>query len=152
MRDTPIFTRMIFQAFSILILSSVLGIGLNLLRKDAIPLLPSSSNMDLSMNIDMAKRLFYEKKAVFIDARPPEFYKKLHIKGAINIPPGEGKRLKNKNIPDDKIIIVYCDDDMCLLSQELAMELYFLGFDNVYYMKDGFKKWISQNLPVEKLK
>ena len=145
--------KMIFQAFSIAILSSVLGIGINSLRKEDIPILSSSStDMDLSMDIEIAEKLFHEKKAIFVDARPPEFYKKLHIKGAINIPAGEGEKLKKKNIPNDKIIITYCDDNVCILSKELAMELYSLGFNNVYYLKNGFTAWTSRNLPVEKAK
>jgi len=143
------------QAIIVFFLSVFLGMGFNLIRENSIPLFGNSisDTSNFSVDISTAKRLFYEKKALFIDARPKEFYKRAHIKGAINIPPGyEENLIERLQLPKDKIIITYCDDKTCGLSKELALELYSLGFDNVYYLKEGFKEWISHNLPIEELK
>ncbi len=140
------------QVITLLFLSIFLGVGFNLVRKDGL-FKKKCSSSDFSVDIFTAKRWFYEGKAVFVDARPKEFYEKSHIKGAINIPPEYTEKLiKQLNLPKDKMIITYCDDKSCGLSKELALELYSLGFDNVYYLKEGFKGWLSYNLPVEELK
>lgn len=149
---TIMLKKMALQALFILMLACIFGIGANSIRKGAIPMSSVSQDVDLSMDIDTAKKLFYKGKAIFVDARPYGFYKRLHIKGAINMHPGEEEKLKKMNLPDNKVIITYCDDRTCGLSKELAMELYSLGLDNVYYLKDGLDTWISQSLPVEKSK
>ena len=149
MRNSVII-KMLQQSVSIMILAVITGVFFNYVRREGIPFFIRSKNLDLGISIDQAKRLFYSKNAIFIDARPYEFYKKLHIKGAINIPLGEEEKIKKMDIPKDKIIITYCDDEKCALSKELAMELYVLGYDNVYYIKDGLRVWISHNLPVER--
>ncbi len=145
--------KMTLQVLVIIILSSILGIVFNFyIRKEPIPFIPNSENIELSVDVSMAKKFFYSNKALFIDARPYEFYKKLHIKGAINISPGQVNELEKMNISKNRLIITYCNDEMCGLSQELAIELYSLGYENVHYLKNGLKAWISQNLPIEKSK
>ncbi len=144
--------KLLLQVFFILVIACSMGIGVNALRKDGLPLLVkanSSKKLGFSVDISFAKKMFYENNAIFIDARPKEFYNKLHIKGAINITP---EQIEKVTLPKDKIIITYCDNQMCELSKELALELYSLGFDKVYYLKDGLDSWVSHNLPTEKEK
>lgn len=54
-----------------------------------------------------AKKDFDAGTAIFVDSRPAESYKDLHIKGAINIPFADAET-RWKEIPADKKIIVYC--------------------------------------------
>lgn len=54
-----------------------------------------------------AKKDFDTGTAVFVDSRPAESYKDLHIKGAINVPLSDAET-RWKEIPTDKKIIVYC--------------------------------------------
>lgn len=54
-----------------------------------------------------AKKDFDAGTAIFVDSRPAESYKDLHIKGAINIPFADAET-RWKEIPTDKKIIVYC--------------------------------------------
>jgi 3-mercaptopyruvate sulfurtransferase SseA len=37
-----------------------------------------------------------------------------------------------------------------MLSQELAEKLTWLGFENVYYLKDGWGLWKERKLPISK--
>lgn len=144
--------KILAQVVVLFFLSVFLAVGFNSIRKNGLSFWErnTSHTSDFSVSISVAKRFFFKKKALFIDARPKEFYKRSHIKGAINIPPeSEEELIKRIRLPKDKVIITYCDDRTCGLSKELALELYSLGFDNVYYLKEGFKAWLSQNLPVE---
>ncbi len=135
------------QSLILLFISIMVGLGVNSLRKNKLPLFYQASSHDLSIDISDAKRMFLKKEVLFIDARPKQFYEKVHIKGAINIPPEEMDSIEKMNLPKDKTIIVYCERK-CELSKELAMELYSLGFDKVYYLKGGIDAWIAKGLPV----
>jgi len=140
---------LIIQPLILLLISTAVGLGVNSLRKNRLSLFyhKTSSSFDLSIDVSNAKELFFKKEALFIDARPREFYEKIHIKGAINIPPEKVDLISKMNLPKDKTIIVYCER-RCDLSKELAMELYSLGYDNVHYLKGGIDVWISDGLPV----
>jgi len=144
--------RIIWQSIIIVIIASAAGIIFNYIRKDRIPLFAEQAKLDFAIDIDKARDLFYSGNAIFIDARPYEFYKEMHIKGAINIPAGQKDKIKRVNISKNKIIIIYCSGKGCDLSKDLAMEFYALGYDNVYYIKGGLDIWISRNLPTEKSK
>ena len=50
----------------------------------------------------------------------------------------------------DRLIITYCDGQHCPLALRLAQELHRAGFENVYYLPDGWKKWQDHNMPTEK--
>ena len=54
-----------------------------------------------------AKQAYDDGDAVFLDSRSKHAYENEHIEGAINIPTNEIEK-RYKEIPKDKIIIVYC--------------------------------------------
>ncbi len=140
--------NMIFQAFLILSLSFFAGMSVNQFRKQKIDLFSEDTSEErFRIDIKDAERLFFSKEAVFVDARPSYYYKKAHIKGAINIPPD--KEIRNIRLPKERPIIVYCSEEGCGLSKELVFKLYALGYRNVYYLPDGIKGWKALGLPLE---
>ena len=54
-----------------------------------------------------------------------------------------------KHISIDDGFIVYCSDDDCGSSEELAYLLKEQGFSNIYLFKGGCKQWVDNNLPIE---
>lgn len=89
---------------------------------------------------------------VFVDARSPEDFRKLRIRGAISLPESEKdawlERVMQEMAPDTPLI-AYCSDSLCHLAQDLTETLVLAGFQNVRTMKAGLKEWESQGLPME---
>ena len=134
------FKNHILQVNIILSISIVFSLAVNFLRPNSIPLLSkdleqaetididSNEPTLLTISIDQAKE-FYEKNALFLDARDETYFNKGHIKGALkniffmelifNI-----ESLQSKEEP----LIVYCGDPGCGDSEDLAYNLQDAGF------------------------
>jgi hypothetical protein len=68
---------------------------------------PQEDNMP-RVNVEEARRLIAEGKAVIIDVRGPDSYKVSHIKDALDIPMSKLEAGDIKDLPKDKRIIAYC--------------------------------------------
>ena len=101
------------------------------------------------ISIDIAEKLFLDS-LLFIDARAKEYYHKGHIPNSIC----------NDNFDsliyqiEDSItyidgFVVYCSDDDCGSSEDLAYQLQEQGFMNIYLFKGGWKQWTENDLPIE---
>jgi len=104
-----------------------------------------------AINLQEAKALFDSNGAIFVDARHFFDYRRGHIKSALNIPLSEfDSRQKNvKDLPRNKVIVVYCDGSECNSSIELAAKLYEHGFDGVRIFFGGWQEWVADKLPTE---
>ncbi len=47
------------------------------------------------------------------------------------------------------MVVVYCSDDDCGSSEELAYELQEIGFMNILVFKGGWKSWTEDGLETE---
>tara|TARA_X000001036_G_scaffold438595_1_gene486878 strand:+ start:8100 stop:8585 length:486 start_codon:yes stop_codon:yes gene_type:complete len=159
------FTSSIHQIYFFLIISLTLSITVNLFRpkpilyiakslemiKDIDQISKNASNpMIRTIDIEIAKTLF-ENNALFVDARAEEYFKNGHISNAIcnddiNLLIEE----IDSRIQVDESFIVYCSDDDCGSSEELAYTLQEQGFMNIYVFKGGWKQWTNYDLPVSK--
>jgi rhodanese-related sulfurtransferase len=102
--------------------------------------------------MDVALRLYHENQAIFADARPAADYEAGHVKGALHLNPADQDAWLSDLIAatDSRATIVtYCDGEDCHLATELAELLYLNGFENVYYLKNGWTRWRENGLPVE---
>jgi rhodanese-related sulfurtransferase len=84
---------------------------------------------------DQAKNLLKSKKVNHvIDVRTKAEWDLGHYKGAIHIPRSEitKKRLKNKKINKDDIIIVYCNTGQ--RARMASHKMFQLGYRNVFYI------------------
>ena len=102
-------------------------------------------------SLDEAQKLFYLKRAVFVDARPPEAYRGGHIFGARNLAWGTAEDRVGAitaGIPPEAIIIVYCDGEDCMLSEYVARDLFYRGYDHVKVFVNGWTKWVEAGLPI----
>ena len=54
-----------------------------------------------------------------------------------------------KQVAIDDGFVVYCSDDDCGSSEELAYLLQEQGFSKIYLFNGGWKQWVDNNLPIE---
>ena len=148
-------------AIYITLCSIFFGISFNYFRADGISLIAKpidgfSSNLyDTEfvieiIDLEIAQKLFYAK-VPFIDARDSISFNEGHINNAIPQTP------YNEMI--DRIIImqgfngpivVYCDDEECGQSEDLAYQLQTAGFSKIYVFSGGWNQWSNAKLPIEK--
>lgn len=96
---------------------------------------------------------FQSGTAIFADARPLGAFEAGHIKGALHLDPSEFDQWSDRVFvyaSAESTLIAYCEGSQCLLSRELAEKLTWLGFENVYYLKDGWGLWKEHRLPMGK--
>lgn len=143
------------QVASILALSIILGLAFNIYRPDSLPLVyaqESQVQLDAQsgeISLKDATLLFVSNRAIFLDARDNYFYTQEHIQGAFSIPPDyfDYEFPKITDQLADKVLITYCDGELCQLSHELAELLKEQGHNNVYVLVNGWALWKNENLP-----
>lgn len=84
-----------------------------------------------------------------VDARNPEEYQEVHIKGAINVPVKKWDASSSK-LPADKSarIVFYCNGIKCGKSKKAAQKAMGLGYDNVFVYADGMPVWEEKGMPI----
>jgi len=158
---SEILHRSLIQVAAVFILSIVLALGVNHFRTDGIPLVADWSPEGRlktatggSMMIPLAEAVvFYDaQEAIFVDARPPELFVEGHIPGAINVPWQQVNDYLNKffeKVADTKtIVIAYCDGEACSLSEDLALMLNDMGYENVKVLINGWTLWTRNGYPI----
>ncbi len=153
--------RAVWQAGLALSLAFVVALLINQARQDTLLLvmnwspeamLTTDKGEGMVISLEQARELCEEKKALFLDARSQEDYVRGHIRCALNIPWQSfdqhiGRILET--IPDHAWIVTYCDGENCSLSEELAKELYAMGYNHVKVLLNGWTRWVEAGFPVE---
>ena len=75
-----------------------------------------------------------------IDIRPAAEYEKMHIPGSINIPADTISEAISGISKSDTIVCI-CTKGL-ERSQDAAESISSMGFDNVYYLKEGVTGWL----------
>ena len=106
------------------------------------------------INIDLAKKIYDNDLAVFIDARDNSDFIQGHIKNSINVP-YELDGDYNDNLIDSlyslgKPIVSYCSGEGCSLSADLSYYLYGLGFMSIFYFEEGYPVWEELDYAINK--
>jgi rhodanese-related sulfurtransferase len=99
--------------------------------------------------LDEAKEIYSAHRALFIDARPFERYRRGTIMGALNVPLKRFKRMK-KWLPGrkDAPILVFCNGVKCGKSKRLAKKLAKAGYRRLLVYEGGYPEWKSRGLPI----
>lgn len=149
------------EAAVVFAVAVLFAVGSYFLRPEALPPMqqdtPSASTgADATLyqliTFEQAQKMHAEGRALFADARPIVAYEQGHIPGALHLDPHEMDRWIDSlmaNTPPDTPIVAYCEGINCQLSRELSEKLTWMGFEEVYYVVDGWGKWKTQDLPVE---
>lgn len=94
-----------------------------------------------AINIYELKRMFAKNEPLqLIDIRNTDEYSKDHIQDAINFPK---EKLKENisEISKDKKVIIYCNyGSKSIITVNWLVEK---GYNNVYYLEDGFYEWTT---------
>ena len=77
-------------------------------------------------------------KPLIVDTRPAEAYAKDHIAGAINID-WRFVLSEVKQLPKDKLIVLYCDTGILSSKAHLALRL--VGYEQVKVLFNGYEGW-----------
>ena len=148
--------------------SIIVGFGLNIIRSfyngSGIPLI--AKEIEITNDVDEAFRILsearvseinlntaenlFDKQVLFVDARAEEYLTDGIIPGAIF---SDDNEILSEKIYDligyDKGFVVYCSDDECGSSEQLAYELQDLGFMNIFVFKGGWKEWTDAGFEIE---
>lgn len=151
--------RTLYEVALVVIITLVLSAAAYVIHPYALPLWAVDSDgiagkiADTEYSpINLAEAIahFNQKTALFIDARPEGIFTQEHIRGAIHLNPNEFEQWSEALIdtyPPEQPIITYCEGEACSLSTELAEKLIWLGFENVFFLEDGWGHWKRQQLP-----
>jgi CRP-like cAMP-binding protein/rhodanese-related sulfurtransferase len=148
-------SRMSWFDFLLIIgLSLLLGLSFNHANPNGIPLFPSLSERNPVPVIGASEAIeeYRQGKALIVDAMPPNFYQKGHIKGAVNMPMSlfDIVYLMNFSEEDkDKPILVYGNTISKPYDIEIAGKLQLRGYTNVKTIEGGLSAWQEKGYPVE---
>ena len=152
------------QIYIYITLSLLISFCVNILRKESLPFIaiPLEKIEDITqiensslqpqireISIDVAERLFSDS-VLFIDAREEEYYIEGHIPNSICNDDFDSLVYQIEDfVTYNNGFVVYCSDDDCGSSEDLAYQLQDQGFKNIYLFKGGWKQWVENDLPVE---
>jgi 3-mercaptopyruvate sulfurtransferase SseA len=87
---------------------------------------------------------------VVVDTLYPYWYKRGHIKGAINFPWAESIK-EPITLPRTKLVVLYCDCECEETSADVAIQLVRdWGYKNIRVLKGGWAEWNKLGYPTEK--
>lgn len=115
----------------------------------AASLLASESNYQLVTTSELKQLMDANTEMLVVDARNPEEYQEVHIRGAINIPEKEFSEHLDL-LPADKSakIVFYCNGVKCGKSKKAAQKALDTGYDNILVYAEGMPVWEEKGMPV----
>ena len=147
------------EAAWLIVLSLALACGAYFLRPGSMPgQMPDETEesdglLARAVTIEAAVDHFRSGTAIFADARPLEAFEAGHIDGALHLDPMEFDQWSDEMVSyaaAEATIITYCEGTGCSLDRDLAEKLMWLGFENVFYLEDGWGLWREHHLPMAK--
>lgn len=115
---------------------------------DALSILSNPQIREIDLN---AAKSLHRKGILFVDARAEEYLSEGMIPGAVA---NDDIGLLTEQIEYllggvDKTFVIYCSDDECGSSEDLAYELQDFGFMNIFVFRGGWKSWTDADLEIE---
>ena len=152
------------QSIILIALSILIGSIFNLLSDGGIPWVAetikivnnSEDALDIlaepsirEVEIETAKAL-HGSGILFVDARAEEYLSDGFIPGAIASDDISmlADQIETK-IGFDTGFVIYCSDDDCGSSEELAYQFQDIGFNNILVFRGGWKSWKDAGLEIE---
>jgi rhodanese-related sulfurtransferase len=140
----------------IIAVSVFLALSFNESNPNGISLFPSApdKNSIPAISALAAMQDFQQRKVLIVDAMPPNFYEKRHIKGAVNMPVSlfDIVYLMNFSEEDKETgILVYGNSISRPYDLEIATRLMLRGYSDVRIIDGGLPAWEARGYPVEKM-
>jgi rhodanese-related sulfurtransferase len=159
MSSAQLFKQALYAVFFVLI-ASLIALGVNTVRPNPLPLVydwvkaaesnqPDGSGVEV-WNLERFKTDYQKPGVVVLDARPIDFFNMSHIPGARSLPLEQADAELAKlltEIPEDAIIVTYCDGPFCPAAHDLAKKLVQAGRRNVNVFVGGMEIWSQAGLP-----
>ncbi len=154
--------RFLLSTFALIALPAMLGILVNSVRPDALPLV-AERPYEILVPCPM-ERVEVEpvtaaeaalEQVLFIDARPRDDYEKSHISGALSLPyddlaePSAAELAPIRQARAARIVVYGTLDHNFDLGHQQASDLAAAGLPRVYYLEGGFEAWRATGRPVE---
>jgi len=138
----------------ILITGIVLGLVYNFASPGGINVIPKEWLRPSMAHVDMAqaRQLFETQKAIFVDARPSEFFKQGHIAGAQNLSPALFDfiyMMRFAKLELNHPIVVYGRNISRRYDEETAFQLLERGHKKVMIFAKGIEEWEKKGLGME---
>ena len=121
------------------------------LRNSTYPRAPGTESIS-SISAPAAMEDYRQGQTLIVDAMPNNFYRKRHIKGAVNMPHGPFRY----RLPDeffrrekDKKIVVYGNTISRPYDLEIADKLLLRGYTDVKVLDGGLRAWEANGYPVD---
>ena len=98
---------------------------------------------------NLKKLLDAKAEMTVVDARNPEEFQEVHVRGAISVPVKQWKKFASR-LPADKSarIIFYCNGIKCGKSKKAAKKAIKQGYDNVFVYVEGMPVWEEKGMPI----
>ena len=117
----------------------------------------STNNIELNIDVPSVREINLETAinlqkngTLFVDARSEEYLEDGFIPGAINNYDTDALSDEIATlIGFDKGFVIYCSDDDCGSSEDLAYELQEYGFNNILVFKGGWKTWSESGFDID---
>jgi thiosulfate/3-mercaptopyruvate sulfurtransferase len=165
---------MVRQVSTLVLLSVVFGLGLNLVLPSGIPYFGQYRSLSTSsgpivpptaqegdapfVGIEVAEMEHANSQALFVDSRDPAEFRCGAIPGAVNVP---FESLPEENaggyidsalggVGKNQRMIIYCSGEECDLSLHLARNMQPLGYTDLAIFFGGAREWEKFGLPVER--
>ncbi len=128
------------------VVSVVLGLLFNMASPSRLSLVPASMTGPAPETISQQRALsmHQEEQALFVDARPTEFFEQAHIQGASNIPLPLFDfvyDMKLSQLDPSRMIIVYGRTYSSHYDTEVVQKLLMLGHEQVFLLQEGLQEW-----------
>jgi rhodanese-related sulfurtransferase len=138
----------------VLLAGVILGLVYNYASPGGIAVIPVTWRHPASPRVEILKatRLFNDQAALFVDARPPEFYNQQHIKAAVNLPPALFDfiyMMRFNRLDPEQTLVVYGRTVSRRYDEEIAYRLRERGHAKVMVLPDGIGPWKAKGLPTE---
>ncbi len=104
-----------------------------------------------SMSREVLNEQLTNDGVTLVEVLPPEYYRKFHLPGAMNVPLDDHfeERIQEA-VPDkDAPVVVYCYDTECQASPKAAQRMEALGYRQVFDYEAGKVDWQEAGLPTE---
>ncbi len=99
---------------------------------------------------ELTEKIHHQESLQLIEALPAHYFKQGHLPGAVNINTGEVYEKATTCLPNKKdTLVVYCASQTCSNSDQVAIQLHALGYENVFVFKGGKAAWLEAGLTLE---
>ena len=141
-------TNKLIQAILFTSLSSFIG---SISLADDKPFAPEAIEGVVILTAETAIEMILDHPDMaIIDSRKKLEYVKGHIEGAVSLLDTEMTEQDLKNIVTDKgrAILFYCNGVRCLRSSNAIAKTQAWGYNNLFWIRGGWKEWSEKRLPV----